>query len=146
MSRTMTAAEREDFLAQPHIGVLSVASDGDRPPLTVPVWYAYQPGGNLTFFTGTQGRTARKTALLERAGRLSFCVQSPEPPYRYVTVEGTVVGADRSPSAEDVAAIAGRYLPEDVARGVAEEETGNASGTFVLFTVRPDRWLSADFG
>jgi len=146
MARTMTTSERENFLAQPHIGVLSVTSDDDRPPLTVPVWYAYQPGGNITFFTGSEGRKARKTTLLERAGRLSFCVQNPEPPYRYVTVEGTVIGADRSPSVEDVAAIAGRYLPADVARGLAENEAANDTGTLVLFTVRPDRWLSADFG
>ncbi|GII86739.1 hypothetical protein Ssi03_47290 [Sphaerisporangium siamense] len=146
MARTLTPAERESFLAEPRIGVLSVAGDDDRPPLTVPVWYAYQPGGNITFFTGTQGRTARKTRLLERAGKLSFCVQRPEAPYKYVTVECTVVGADRKPTVADVVTITSRYLPEDVAHGFAEGEVGNPSGTFVLFTARPDRWLSFDFG
>jgi nitroimidazol reductase NimA-like FMN-containing flavoprotein (pyridoxamine 5'-phosphate oxidase superfamily) len=146
MPRTLTATEREQFLAQPHIGVLSVASDGDRPPLTVPVWYAYQPGGNLTFFTGTQGRSARKTRLLEQTGKLSFNVQQAEYPYRYVTVEATVVEADRAPAVADVFAITSRYLPEDAARGFAESEALNPTGTFVLFTARPDRWLSTDFG
>lgn len=146
MARELEPAERENFLAEPHVGVLSVASDDDRPPLTVPVWYAYQPGGNITFFTGTEGRKARKTRLLERAGKLSFCVQQPVFPYKYVTVECTVVAADRRPKAADVVAIAGRYLPEDAARGLAEAETGNPTDTFVLFTARPDRWLSFDFG
>jgi len=146
MPRTLTPAERQDFLAQPHIGVLSVTSDDDRPPLTVPVWYAYEPGGDLTFFTGTQGRAARKTGLLERAGRLSFCVQRPEYPYRYVTAECSVVQANRQPTAAEVVAITGRYLPEDDALAFAESETTNPTGTFVLFTVRPDRWLSYDFG
>jgi hypothetical protein len=145
MARTLTATEREQFLAQPHIGVLSVASDDDRPPLTVPVWYAYQPGENITFFTGTQGRTARKTRLLERAGVLSFCVQQPQYPYKYVTAECTVVRADRAPAIEQVLAIATRYLPDDAARGFADAEITNPAGTFVLFTVRPDRWLSFDF-
>jgi uncharacterized protein len=146
MPRVLTAPERENFLAQPHIGVLSVAGDDDRPPLTVPVWYAYEPGGNLTFFTGSQGRPARKTRLLERAGTFSFCVQHPRPPYRYVTVECTVLGADREPPAAQVVAIASRYLPAVDAHAMAEAELAHPSDTFVLFTARPDRWLSFDFG
>jgi hypothetical protein len=137
--------EREEFLAQPEVGVLSVASGNERPPLTVPVWHAYQPGGDLTFFTGTQGRVARKTALLEDAGKFSFCVQRPDLPYKYVTVECTVVSADRSPTVEDIYAIVSRYLPADMARGFAEAEASNPAGTFVLFTGRPDRWITWDF-
>jgi nitroimidazol reductase NimA-like FMN-containing flavoprotein (pyridoxamine 5'-phosphate oxidase superfamily) len=51
----LTEQERQEFLAQPHIAVLSVASGSDRPPLTVPIWYGYQPGGDLIFFTGSPG-------------------------------------------------------------------------------------------
>lgn len=145
MPRTLTATERETFLAEPRIGVLSVADNGDRPPLTVPVWYAYEPGGDLTFFTGTQGRTARKTRLLENAGKLSFCVQQAEFPYKYVTVECSLVKANRQPTAGEVFAITSRYLPEDAAQGFADAETGAPAGTFVLFSARPDRWLTADF-
>src|SRR5688572_29667840 len=119
---SMTRQEREAFLAKPQVAVLSVVSDGNRPPLTVPLWYGYEPGGNLTFFTGTQGQTARKTALLERAGIVSMCVQAPELPPKYVTVEGTVVGVDRPPSAEQVLAIVRRYLPEEQAQAFAEAE------------------------
>lgn len=142
MARPLTSAEQQDFLAQPHVGVLSVDGGGERPPHTVPVWYTYSPGGNITFFTGTQGQTAHKTTLLERAGKLSFNVQLPRYPYKFVTAECTVVSADRQPTVEDVFAITSRYLPEDVARGVAEGEVANPAGTFVLFTARPDRWLS----
>lgn len=39
MPRPMTEGERQAFLAEPRVGVPSVASDDDRPPLTVPVWY-----------------------------------------------------------------------------------------------------------
>src|ERR671917_158158 len=117
MPRQMTEHERQEFLSELHVAVLSVASDNDRPPLTVPVWYGYEPGGNVTFFTGTQGRKARKTRLIEKAGVLSLSVQREEFPYRYVTVEGTVVGADRPPSADQMLAITRRYLPEEAARG-----------------------------
>ena len=144
MARVLTATECEQFLAQPHVGVLSVAGD-DRPPLTVPIWYAYRPGGNLTFFTGTQGRIARKARLLESAGAFSFCVQQPQYPYKYVTVECAVVRVDRTPAVEQVVAITTRYLPDAAARHFADAEIINPAGTFVLFTARPDRWLSFDF-
>jgi uncharacterized protein len=51
MSRRMTEQERQGFLAEPRVAVLSVASDSDRPLLTVPLWYGYQPGSNVTIFT-----------------------------------------------------------------------------------------------
>ena len=145
MTRPMTEQEREEFLAEPHIGVVSVASDDERPPLAVPVWYGYRPGGDISFFTGTQGRKARKTRLIRRAGVLSLSVQRDEFPYRYVTVEGTVVREDRPPSAEQMLAVACRYLPEEAARGFVEAELGSPGPELVLFTVRPDRWLTADF-
>jgi len=141
----MNEEERQEFLAEPHVAVLSVASGGDRPPHTTPVWYAYEPGGDVTFFTGTQGRRSRKAALVRRAGVLSLTVQQEEFPYRYVTVEGTIFGEDRPPSAEQVLAVARRYMPEEHARGFVQAEIGHPSDEFVLFTVRPDRWLSFDF-
>jgi hypothetical protein len=142
----MNEQERQVFLAEPRVGVLSVASGGDRPPLTMPVWYNYEPGGNVTFFTGTQGRRARKTALIEAAGVASLCAQHGEFPYKYVTVECTVVGADRPPAAEQMLAIVRRYLPEEMAQGFVAAELGRDSDTLVLFTLRPDRWLAVDFG
>jgi uncharacterized protein len=145
MPRPMTEQERQEFLAGLHVAVLSVASDGGRPPLTVPIWYGYQPGGNISFFTGTQGQKARKTRLIQRAGVLSLSVQREEFPYRYVTVEGTVVREDRPPSAEQMLAVARRYLPEEAAQGFVEAELGHPESELVLFTVRPDRWLTADF-
>jgi uncharacterized protein len=145
MPRQMTEQERQEFLAEPHVGVLSVASDSDRPSLTVPVWYGYQPGGNISFFTGTQGRKARKTTLIQQAGVLSLSVQREEFPYRYVTVEGTVVQVYQPPSAEQMLAVVRRYLPEEVAQGFVKAELEHPSSELVLFTVRPDRWLTADF-
>ena len=145
MPRRMTEQERQEFLAEPHVAVLSVARGGDRPPHTTPVWYGYLPGGNITFFTGTQGRRSRKAGHIEKAGVLSLTVQREEFPYRYVTVEGTVVGADRPPSAEQMLAVARRYLPEEQAQWFVKAELEYPASEFVLFTVRPDRWLTFDF-
>jgi nitroimidazol reductase NimA-like FMN-containing flavoprotein (pyridoxamine 5'-phosphate oxidase superfamily) len=45
-SFVMTASEREEFLSGVHVGVLAVERAG-RAPLAVPVWYDYEPGGEL---------------------------------------------------------------------------------------------------
>lgn len=87
MSLTMTKEEREAFLADVHVGVISVAEDG-HGPLTVPVWYSYEPGGEVRIITA---RRSRKGRLLERAGRFSLCAQTETPPYKYVSVEGPIV-------------------------------------------------------
>lgn len=145
MPRQLTERERQEFLAEPHIGVLSVASDDDRPPLTVPVWYGYRPGGNVSFFSGTQGRKARKIKLIQDSGVLSLAVQREKFPYRYVTVEGTVIQIDRPPSAEQMFAVVRRYLPEEAAQGFVKAELELPGSELVLFTIRPDRWLTADF-
>ena len=145
MPGPMTEDERQEFLAERHVGVVSVARVGGRPPHCTPVWYAYQPGGNISFFTGTQGRRSRKAELVREVGVLSFLIQYEEFPYRYVSVEGTVVGEDSPPSAEQVLAVVRRYLPEEQAQWFVDSELRQPSPEFVLFTVRPDRWLSFDF-
>src|SRR3989454_3855877 len=43
---TLFRSEREAFLADTHVAVVSIA-DGERGPLAVPIWYAYTPGGAL---------------------------------------------------------------------------------------------------
>lgn len=141
----MNENERETFLAGVHIGVLSVGNGTGRPPLTAPTWYGYQPGGDVTFFTNTQGHKARKTQLIEAAGAVSLCVQQESHPYRYVTVEGRVIKADRPPSEENMLAVVRRYLPEESAQGFVQSELEHPDSQLVLFTVRPDRWLAQDF-
>lgn len=51
MSLTMTKEEREAFLADVHVAVISVAEHG-RGPLVVPMWYSYEPGGQVRIITG----------------------------------------------------------------------------------------------
>jgi nitroimidazol reductase NimA-like FMN-containing flavoprotein (pyridoxamine 5'-phosphate oxidase superfamily) len=117
--------------------VLSVAADG-RPPASVPMWYDYTPGGDIRINTGAG---ARKSKLIEQAGAVTLVVQNEEPPYQYVVVEGTVV--DTTPTPVEVReAIAIRYLGEEGGRGFVRSMEGQNT---VLFTVRPDRWITADF-
>jgi hypothetical protein len=41
----LSVRDRELFLAEPHIAALSVSAGPGRGPLTVPIWYQYEPGG-----------------------------------------------------------------------------------------------------
>ncbi|MGE0218689.1 pyridoxamine 5'-phosphate oxidase family protein [Mycolicibacterium sp.] len=134
--RTFTEAERQEFLAAKRVAVLSVAADG-RPPASVPIWYDYAIGGNIRFTTSA---SSRKAKLIERAGAVTLVVQHDEPPYQYVVVEGTVVGSEPSPP-EVQDAIAIRYLGPDRGRAFVRDLDHPDS---TLFTVRPDRWLTAD--
>src|ERR1700749_1185773 len=136
--KAFTETEGQEFLAAKHVGVLSVAADG-RPPASVPMWYDSTPGGNIRINTGAG---ARKSKLIERAGAVTLVVQNEEPPYQYVVVEGTVIDTT-SPAPTDVReAIAIRYLGEEAGRAFVRSMEGQNT---VLFTIRPDRWITADF-
>ena len=137
--RSLSEAERQGFLADKHVAVLSVAAADGRPPASVPIWYDYAPDGNIRINTGTSSRKAR---LIERAGVVTLVVQREEPPYQYVVVEGTVVETTRPAPVEVQEAIAIRYLGEEGGRAFVRSMEGVEE---VLFTIRPDRWLSADF-
>ena len=138
MSVTMTRAEREQFLAGVHVGVLSVASVDGGGPLAVPVWYSYQPGGTVNVITGD---STRKAAAIRAAGRLSLCAQDEQPPYKYVTVEGPVVAVEEA-SHDERLNLARRYLGRD--GGDAYVSAVPTSGQ-VVFRMTPERWLTVDY-
>ncbi|WAC90401.1 pyridoxamine 5'-phosphate oxidase family protein [Mycobacterium sp. Aquia_213] len=131
--------QREEFLAALHVGVLSVAAEDGRPPASVPIWYDYVPGGNVRVNTGA---SSRKAKLIERAGVVTLVVQREEPPYQYVVVEGTVVETAKPTPLDVREEIAIRYLGEEGGRAFVSSLAGQES---VLFTIRPDRWITADF-
>ncbi|HYB12088.1 MAG TPA: pyridoxamine 5'-phosphate oxidase family protein [Myxococcota bacterium] len=136
----MNPKEREAFLSGLHVGVISIAEPG-RGPLTVPIWYAYEPGGELRVVTD---RGSRKGRLLHVGTRLSLCAQSEAPPYRYVSVEGPVVSVEAAERERDLRPLARRYLGRELGdRYVAA--TREEAGASVLVRIRPERWLSVDY-
>ena len=68
---TMSKATREAFLADVHVGVFCVNRDGDAP-LATPVWYLYEPGGDVQVIVGD---SSQKAVLAKAAGRASLCAQ-----------------------------------------------------------------------
>lgn len=142
MSLAMTRSEREAFLAGLHVGILAVAEEG-RGPLAVPIWYAYEPGGEVRVVTAAD---SRKLALLRRAGRFSLCVQTEEPPYLYVSVEGPVVAIEPASLERDERPLAHRYLgPALGDQYVASTGGEQGRAPSVLVRMRPERWNSVDY-
>jgi hypothetical protein len=139
---SMTKPEREAFLGETHIAVISVA-DGTRGPLTVPVWYAYVAGRDVRFVTGGG---SRKAALIGRAGRIGLCVQTETPPYKYVSIEGPVVVGEPIDFERDVRQVAHRYLGREMGEAYLQMSAGDSSqGANVLVRLTPERWFSVDY-
>jgi PPOX class probable F420-dependent enzyme len=134
---TMTGDEREQYLADLHVGVIAVERPG-RAPLSVPIWYGYQPGGDVLLWTDSE---SVKHKLIRDAGRFAITVQDERPPYKYVTAEGDVTGIAPAEDAV-VRAIAVRYLGEQEGGQFADQ---NLTPTSVIIRMRPQRWLSTDY-
>ena len=134
---SMTQAEKQAFLADVHVGVLAL-NDGDRGPLMVPMWYDYEPGGELWFLTGSQTRKGR---LILVGTRVSLVAQTEDTPYQYVSVEGPVTAiAPANPELEGLP-MAVRYLgPEK-----GKQYFDSMSDWGVTVRVRPERWLAVDY-
>ncbi|MFJ3922232.1 pyridoxamine 5'-phosphate oxidase family protein [Streptomyces sp. NPDC090022] len=138
----LSEAERQSFLAEPHIGALAVARpDAGRAPLAVPIWYGYEPGGDLWI---TTGRDSAKAEALARAGRFSLLADRVSPTVRYVSVEGPVVSSEPT-TEEEKRDIASRYLPPE-AVGPFLEMAAREHGDQLTIRMRPEHWLSADLG
>jgi nitroimidazol reductase NimA-like FMN-containing flavoprotein (pyridoxamine 5'-phosphate oxidase superfamily) len=142
MSLAMTRQEREAFLADVHVGIISILEPG-RGPLTVPIWYSYDPGGELRVVTA---RTSRKGQLLERAGRFSLCAQTETPPYKYVSVEGPIVAVEVADLERDIRPLARRYLGAEMGDRYIEQTRGEFDRVEnVLVRMRPERWFTVDY-
>ena len=138
MGLSMTVEEREKFLADVHVGVISIERP-DGPPLTVPIWYDYHPGGDLWILTTAESQKGR---LLQAAGRFSLCVQDETPPfYRYVSVEGHVTSVRAADVENDSRPMAHRYFGAEMGDSYVDSVDDQA----LKFTMRPNRWWTVDY-
>jgi hypothetical protein len=140
----LSREERDQMLAEPHVAALAVDAGDGRAPLTVPIWYGYEPGASGGEVWVLTGRDSRKAQLIERAGRFSLMVERVRPSVRYVSIEGPVTGIAAG-THDDLVTISARYLPPEQVEPyvkIAEAEYGPQ----VVIRMRPERWLSADLG
>lgn len=83
---TMSEDEIERFLRQPLVGVLSWVTPGGDVASS-PVWHEYRDG---RIWVASSSAFAKVRAIAKNPA-VSFCVQDPEPPYRYVAMRATAV-------------------------------------------------------
>lgn len=133
----MTQDERENFLAAPRIGVVSIPRP-DGPPLSAPVWYEYTKGGDPWFLTGPM---SAKGKLLGLQTPITLVAQQEELPYAYVSVECTVSDM-RQATDEESLHMATRYLG---AEGGVAYTKANSGSVSIKLTLKPNRWLTVDY-
>jgi len=133
---SMTKAERDEFLADVHVGVLAIDQPG-RGPLALPIWYLVEDGDVLI----GMGGNSKKAELLRAAGRATLTVQTEEPPYKYASVEGPVVIESHQ---RDDFEMASRYLGPELGRWYADNNASTPESVVVRLT--PEHWLTKDFG
>jgi hypothetical protein len=138
---TLSARDRELFLAEPHIAALSVSAGPGRGPFTLPIWYQYAPGGEAWVLTEAASRKAR---LIEAAGRFTLMVDRVLPTTRYVSVEGPVTRM--IPETDELLLeMTARYLPPERVPAYLEFARTELSEQVAIY-LRPQRWLTADLG
>lgn len=133
----MTMEEKQAFLAALHVGVIGI-NEPDHGPLTVPIWYSYEPGATVKVITGSNSRKGR---LLKLGSRVSLAAQTENIPYRYVSIEGEVSAIDPTDMAE-LQSMAIRYLGEE--EGQAYAHNSGIEGQITV-SIRPERWLAVDY-
>ena len=117
----MTGAEAQAFLRSPVRPGLLATVRADGRPHVAPVWFDVDDDGSIVFNTGADTVKGRN---LVRDGRASLCVQDDQPPFSFVTVDGTVAIVDDLDEVGAWAArIGARYMGADRA-----EEYGERNG------------------
>jgi len=128
-----------------HTGKLATVRADGRPHVA-PIWFVLDtsgtdggsPIGDIVFNTGAD---TLKGKALRRDPRASLCVDDEQPPFSFVTIEGTVtISEDLDEIAHWAAVIGGRYMGQDRA-----EEYGRRNGVpgELLLRLRPTHIVSA---
>ncbi len=116
--------------------MLSLPEPG-RGPLTVPVWYDYEPGGDIWLITERQSRKGR---LISPGVAVSLCAQTETAPYQYVSVEGVVQRVTEHQG--EILPMAQRYLGAEMGQAYSDQSSAHDN---IVVHIAPRRWLAVDY-
>ncbi len=140
----MTAEVQDDFMAEPHIGVVATLRQDGRP-YTVPVWHLWD--GTHLWLTGTESRIWCKQLMHDP--RLSVCVEAMAPVPGHVDIDGS--GEVLRPPDFDIWPISRQLAEKYVGQG--DPAKAAAVDAFVanmkteprlLIRVTPEVWRAID--
>jgi PPOX class probable F420-dependent enzyme len=108
---SFTDEQRAFLLHGTRTGKLATVRKDGRPHV-VPIWFTLD--GDAIVFT-TEEHTVKATNI-RRDGRISLCVDDENPPYAYITLEGTAsLSSDLDALLHWATLIGGRYMGEELA-------------------------------
>ncbi|MDH3682860.1 MAG: TIGR03618 family F420-dependent PPOX class oxidoreductase [Acidimicrobiia bacterium] len=140
----MTTEDQEDFLAEPHVGVVATLRRDGRP-YTVPVWHLWD--GTHLWLTGTESRVWCRQLMHDP--RLSVCVEAMQPIPGHIDVDGS--GEVLRPPEFDIWPISRRLAEKYVGRG--DPAKADAVDAFfanmqteprLLVRITPEVWRAID--
>jgi PPOX class probable F420-dependent enzyme len=138
MAHPMTDQQIHDFLASGTRTAKVATVRPDGRPHVAPVWFVLD-GEDLVFMTG---KSTVKGKSLIRDPRLSISVDSEEPPFAFVMIEGTAELSDDLTAMLPLSvAIARRYMGDEQAQAFGER---NAVPGELLIRVRPSKIIALD--
>ncbi len=130
---------REFLSAGTRTGKLAWVGISGRP-LVAPVWFVVEGPDDAPALVFTTGGDTAKGRAVRRDPRLALCVDSEEPPYAFVQVQGTATTSeDPAELLRAATAIGGRYMGPDRA-----EEFGRRNGVpgELLVRLRPTKVIA----
>lgn len=140
----MSNADQEEFLAEPHIGVVATLR-ADGRPYTVPVWHLWD-GTNL-WLTGTESRIWCRQLIHDP--RLSLCIEALAPVPGHIDIDGT--GEVLRRPDHDIWPVSRQLVDKYVGRG--DPANADAADKFfanmqteprLLVRITPDVWRAID--
>ena len=137
---SMTREERDAFLAEQHVGVISIEDPG-RAPLSAPIWYDYTPEKGIWVVTS---KRSKKGIALEKAGRFTRVAQQEDMPYKYVSVEGPIVETRPADTDSDTRPMAWRYFGKEFGDAYVDGQSDEERSAS-LYRMQPQRWLTVDY-
>jgi PPOX class probable F420-dependent enzyme len=138
MATRMSRDRAYEFLAEGHRTGKLATTRADGAPHVAPIWFVID-GDDLLFNTGAE---TVKGKALRRDPRAALTVDLEDPPYAFVTVEGTVtLETDTATMLPHSIEISRRYMGDDLA-----EEFGrrNAVDGELLVRLHPTRIVGFD--
>lgn len=139
MSINMSKPEREAYLKELHVGVISI-EQADGAPLSAPIWYDYDPAVGLWILTEPN---SKKGKALAAAQRFTLVAQNETAPlYKYVSVSGPIVEVRVADLEKDTKPMAYRYFDQATADMYLKS---SSDGTSNYYLMRPEQWLTLDY-
>ncbi|EWM16051.1 PPOX class F420-dependent oxidoreductase [Kutzneria sp. 744] len=138
MPEPMTVARQQEFLSEGTRTAVLVTLRASGRPHAVPIWYALD-GEDVVMFTGAD---SVKGKAMRANPQVSVVVDDDQPPYAFVSVEGTAELSDDPAELRRCATlIAERYLPAEQAAQFVEY---SARAGNILVRVKANHVIAQD--